>query len=276
VTYLMSMPSLDLMARSYYDGLHRLPPRHVYPKSLNVPEIESSGCSHNTSSVYGGTALACIEQTDICASDTGGCWNVGAGPCSAYREGQSRLQELESESILYLLNEVLRYSNMYSALPELLFTSSSLMHYPDRQMFGGIRDINSPALLCARWEKVARQLFETSLARIQIDMWDFARGTLAAGTSFEDELPPAYRGLCKMIKFKAVGWKNLNAFWAFTCLVLGLFCWVGSMEFNGKMVLVRSGERLCLWLNQLTRKAWELWCFTKNWFTDMVDRVFRN
>jgi len=264
------------MARNLHNGLYQLPSRHVYPEYPTPAEMESSGCSYNTSNLYSGTALACIERTDICTSETGECWSVGAAPHSAPRKGQDRVQELELESILFLLKTVLHYSSIYSALPEYFIFPSSTMPHPYGRGMGGIRYADGPMSLCARWEKVTRRLFETSLARIQIDIWDFARGTRATNAGYGDALPPAYRGLCKKIKFKAVGWKNLNAFWAFACLALGLFCWVGSMEFNGKMVLVSSGERLCFWVEQLARRTWELCCFTKSWFKGMVDRVFRN
>jgi hypothetical protein len=261
VSYLMFTSSLERIAVAYNRELGHLPTQYVYPDQRGYPSLEQE-CS-SASDVYNGTILACADRTDICVPETGECWDVLTVPDSASLKDQDQLQGAEAQSILFLLGKALRFTSIYDDIYELTFMGRS-----------EVQGIRNPSALCAQWEATARRLFETSLARAQVEIWDIARGTLAHTEGLVDQLPPAYRGICNMIKFKTVGWKNVNAFWTFTCLALGLFCWVGSMEFGGNMVVVIMGVHLYLGLKLLTQKTWEFYCFVKCWIKVLMDRVY--
>jgi hypothetical protein len=74
-----------------------------------------------------------------------------------------------------------------------------------------------------QWKVEARALFETSLARIQIDLRDHMRGAAANENGFANHIDSAFTDMCASYKFRAVGWRNVNA-WAFRLLLLLVVC----------------------------------------------------
>lgn len=73
-----------------------------------------------------------------------------------------------------------------------------------------------------QWKVEARALFETSLARIQIDLKDHMRGAAANENGFANHIDSAFMDMCASYKFRAAGWRNVNA-WAFRLLLLLVF-----------------------------------------------------
>jgi hypothetical protein len=61
-----------------------------------------------------------------------------------------------------------------------------------------------------QWKVEVTQLFQTSLARIQISARNIARGNPNAPTNLINfmDRTPELRGLCNMYKFKSTGWRN--------------------------------------------------------------------
>ena len=76
------------------------------------------------------------------------------------------------------------------------------------------------------WEKGVRSRFETALASMQVNLVNIVRGNtekpylhiLRSYWPQSIEIPTSYRGLCKLGKFQAVGWRNVST-WG----LLGLF-----------------------------------------------------
>ena len=73
------------------------------------------------------------------------------------------------------------------------------------------------------WMREVRTRFEITLASIQGNLVNIVRDNTERSTGFTNsiyyvELPPNYRGLCSLGKFRAVGWRNVSA-WG----LLGLF-----------------------------------------------------
>lgn len=63
-----------------------------------------------------------------------------------------------------------------------------------------------------QWKVEARQLFETSLADLQYAVLDIVRANRDEIPKSPPEIPPKLRGICRMGKFKSVGWRNVSAF----------------------------------------------------------------
>lgn len=76
-----------------------------------------------------------------------------------------------------------------------------------------------------QWEVEARQLFETSLAKMQFNVLDIVRGTDNKREEDFYGIPPEFRGMCKMAKFKSIGWQNVS-FWG----LLGLLFFAGAIS----------------------------------------------
>ena len=64
------------------------------------------------------------------------------------------------------------------------------------------------------WESEARSLFASSLARIQFDAWSIATAEGMNQPGFVDVTPDEGKGkLCKIWKFKSVGYTNISRGW---------------------------------------------------------------
>ncbi|KUJ14512.1 uncharacterized protein LY89DRAFT_784443 [Mollisia scopiformis] len=61
-----------------------------------------------------------------------------------------------------------------------------------------------------QWKVEAEKMFQTSLARMQINLFDFVRGTAAGYPGAYNTLPPEHRGMCAMVEIPTVGWRNVN------------------------------------------------------------------
>jgi len=89
-----------------------------------------------------------------------------------------------------------------------------------------------------QWKAEVRQLFENSLAQIQYVVLETVRGRSESWNLDYESIPPGFRGLCKMGKFKSVGWRNVS--------VWGLF---GLLSFAAGVSLASvKTEEQKLWL----------------------------
>ena len=79
-----------------------------------------------------------------------------------------------------------------------------------------------------QWKREVRRWLETSLARIQFNILDIARGTGNKGEDFA-QLNPKYRGICRMVKFRSNGWLNVNLWGLLSLAGLVYVTFIGSL-----------------------------------------------
>jgi hypothetical protein len=107
-----------------------------------------------------------------------------------------------------------------------------------------------------QWEAEAQNLFNVSLARLQLNVADFARGFQAPSSNgpqyntMDNESTHALFGAaCDVIKIEGVGWKNISFFWFVTLLTLSVVLTVGTIEIGDSLVLehvLRAARKLGL------------------------------
>src|SRR5204862_4833662 len=101
----------------------------------------------------------------------------------------------------------------------------------------------SKPLSDGHWMDEARNLFETSLARIQFDAWNIASGedqVHEGQDGFVNWTPGEAGNLCGFFKYKAEGYRNINL-GAFVGLVLTLpVLWFLSLEVGEVTGAVKS------------------------------------
>ncbi|KAL8783281.1 MAG: hypothetical protein Q9213_004715 [Squamulea squamosa] len=115
-----------------------------------------------------------------------------------------------------------------------------------------------------RWEDEVRYLFRSSLAQIQYNVLDTVRGTYTKtieqiprepydlkerksilGVEDGPDIPPGFEGICSMVKFNSVGWRNVSV-WGF----LGLLFLAGGISLGScrteeeKLLLVVGFEKV--------------------------------
>lgn len=149
--------------------------------------------------------MACTDKTSICDATGRICWDAGDRPLLILDD------QAEKDALLMLRIVLLRSNICHSTLYRggaALDASSKLYVY------------QSEPLATEQWKVEAKQLFATSLARIQIDLRDNMRGAAANEPGFVDLLPDEWRGVCDLYKFKAPGWMNIRV-WAFVCAIVG-------------------------------------------------------
>lgn len=125
---------------------------------------------------------------------------------------------------------------LYSLLPsideELRFLAAESL---DAQSL--LFDYHSSHIPADQWKNEVRGLFETLLARTQIQTRNIARGVPGKNPpKLQNMLRPAHEGMCKQYKFQAVGWKNIS-FWRFFAeFVAGLMvCFIGIRRKDGRL-----------------------------------------
>ena len=94
------------------------------------------------------------------------------------------------------------------------------------------------------WKLEVRQLFETSLARIQVNARNIARGPPDGNTDgLESLMRPEYEGMCHLYKFKSTGWRNVSTSGFLGAVGAGLIL----------MILGRHGASGELWFEKPLR-----------------------
>ena len=73
------------------------------------------------------------------------------------------------------------------------------------------------------WDVEARHMFQSSLAQLQYNVLETVRGSKNSLKYFnleeEPGNPPEFSGICSLVKFKSVGWRNVSV-WGFSGLLL--------------------------------------------------------
>jgi len=115
----------------------------------------------------------------------------------------------------WLMKWSLENSNVYDSIKWRLGTALLAQQKVSQFISRPLRDNH--------WETEARQLFETSLARIQFDAWGIARGEDRKQSGYVEVTPDEGKGkLCHLYKFNSTGHTNVNL-GAFIGLLLAPF-----------------------------------------------------
>lgn len=92
-----------------------------------------------------------------------------------------------------------------------------------------------------QWKKEVRQRFETSLAQIQFNVLDIVQGS--ADNENYQAIPPQFQGICNMIKFKSVGWRNVSVWGFFGLLLFAIAVSVASIKTEDEDLWLTVGAR---------------------------------
>jgi hypothetical protein len=156
-----------------------------------------------------GSVLGCLDRTYVCLSD-----EICGG-----------LQELEALGYSYDKRVTVLLYLFFSLL--LSGIGSSLAYRTAEALDANAKLVNGTSYLldAEQWKVEVTQLFQTSLARIQITARDIARANPntphAHSTNLADE-HPELRELCRMYKFRSVGWRNVGVFGFLGAIAVGL------------------------------------------------------
>jgi hypothetical protein len=117
-------------------------------------------------------------------------------------------------------------------------------------------------LALEHWKIEVQQLFNTSLARIQIDARNIARGPPSGNANgLRSFMRPYYSGICRMYKFNSIGWRNVS---------VSAFMWAISA---GLLVIILGVQRKDeqLWIEGPGTKAFEY--SARKWHKHLQPRV---
>jgi hypothetical protein len=185
-----------------------------YPQKRNDPIFPAETTFDNkwyyNTRGHGGV-LGCIDRTYICLQDE---------QCAPIRTWEAVLGSYDerAQPLIYLYLSALR-SNAGASLDyrraEGLDAASKLAGEGDLSL----------ALDTEQWKVEVTQLFQTSLARIQIEARNIARGNPNTPTSYSINLMetlPNLLELCNMYKFKTIGWRNISVSGFLGAIIAGL------------------------------------------------------
>ncbi|KAI9852075.1 MAG: hypothetical protein M1838_001872 [Thelocarpon superellum] len=157
------------------------------------------------------TVMACVDSTRWRDPITTDSWSNGYQAIPMSKDAQIRGgQQLFRESLVH--------SNIYWSLSQRGAAALQAQTKAGR--------IVSLPMGEEQWKDEAKALYETSLARIQIEARDIAHGTQARFAGWAKEEENEYLGpeIChQTFLFKADGWNNVNWAAAMSILVIGLF-----------------------------------------------------
>jgi hypothetical protein len=172
---------------------------------------------------YTGGIFACIDKAIICKPQGGICSDLWA-PDPGYGDTIFAPE-------IGLLSTSLASLATKKVLP---YRRASALDAQSR-MFS----VHSLPLAREQWKVEAEQIFQTSLARIQMTARKIARGTETANLSGPDLMDeyPRYRAMCQVFKFRTVGWKNISVAGVSFCVVGGLLIMICSIKSEEKLLV---------------------------------------
>jgi len=185
--------------------------RYLHPSNdpiftVNKEELEGSFPIYYKKHDAKYRVLACIDSHEICSPDE---------RCSSMTDLHSANMN-ESTTFppqYWLMKWSLEHSDIYHSIAKRLGAALVARH--------AISQYTSMPLSDRHWVVEARRLFETSLARIQLDAWGIGSGedrVYKGEDWYHDEKPAAVGDLCGIIKFQSTGYINIGI-WIF-CLVI--------------------------------------------------------
>lgn len=145
---------------------------------------------------WSAAVLGCVDRTNICSPDGTLCGSL------KYWGGLER-----SDGKASLVQSMLYFSLLSSDIGSAISFRRAEALDSTAYLVGSA----SSLLPKEQWKVEARQLFETSLARIQINARNIARGPQSGYTQYLiDIMHPKDKGMCYMYKFNSTGWSNIS------------------------------------------------------------------
>lgn len=185
-------------------------------KAQFPPEYPGPDLFFNNSTRAG--VLGCMDSYQLCKTKSGPCWNNGNA--SEIFEDHSIKKSTESQNVARLLLLALEYSSTCGAMQfrgaEALDAQKKLAH------------MQSLPLADQQWEVEAESLFRTSLARMQLNVFDVVRGSASNFQGYRNTLSAKDSGLCSMVKTKGSGVKNINVCGLLAIIFAVAFVWTIS------------------------------------------------
>jgi len=180
------------------------------------------------------TVLGCIDSAEFCSADKRFCWNIDndddmAALTQEYEMNPPR-QTVEGVLALQLLCVSIARSNVVQAA--LVAWSGNL------DARSKLYNQFSGSLQKEQWKEEVRKLFKTSLARLQGEVFDIARGTHSQTPFARNVMPDSFRGMCNIVKFPTDGWTNISLIWLIAIPLLVTVLWISTVQFGNKILLV--------------------------------------
>jgi hypothetical protein len=185
----------------------------AHQKAKFPPEYKGPTLYFNNSTRAG--VLGCVDEYRICKTQSGPCWtnkNITSIP------GPQNRDATEEENVATLLKLALDFS-----------TSCGSVQYRQAEALDAqakIADTQSLPLAPKQWQVEAEKIFQTSLARMQSNIYNIVRGTSANHDGYHDILDPNFRGICELVKIPTPGQTNINFWGAIGTVAAVVFVWV--------------------------------------------------
>jgi len=163
--------------------------------------------------------LGCADVAEIRNPETGNIWNPKAMDWNFLHSGD---WDPEQKNMLLLLVLSLWQSNTFNAVtsrPGSRFDAQS-------KLVGSL----SQTLSREQWKVEVRKIFETSLARLQGNVLDIARGVGKDLPYARNLLIKENMSLCHIVKLQSVGWRNISLFWLIILPTMAFLLWVLTIE----------------------------------------------
>jgi hypothetical protein len=164
--------------------------------------------------------LGCVDQFKVCRTVEGPCWDNGNFTTIFDNYVGEKATEEENVALLLLLS-----LDESSACGSTQFRGAEALDAQSK-----IAHMRSLPLAEKQWQVEAERMFQTSLARMQLNVFNVVRGTASTFDGYEDILEEQYRGICKLVKIPTIGWRNINFVGVIGVIVAVLLMWVISRK----------------------------------------------
>ena len=181
--------------------------------------------------------LACIDTSKICSTDGSNCWSMR----------DIVPPKMSSDPSFWLMKWSLQNPNVYDSNAWRLGTALQAQEK--------ISQYISQPLAPSQWEIEVSQLFATSLARIQYDVWGISTGEDRERPGYVEVTPVEGKGkLCGYYKFKTAGHKNVGLVALLGYTFLSLIIYILSLEVtwgrdgtNASRILIFGTILILIW-----------------------------
>jgi len=199
--------------------------------------------------------LACISNTEVCTSDGSVCWDINS---------PSDSDDLDQSPEFALL-----YASLYQT--DIFY---SIAKRQGRALLAQklVSQYFSEALDDYHWIDEMQSLFETALARTQINAWSVASGEDAVheGRDGYISITKGSGNLCGMYKYNPQGYQSLHFAVLLIVLVSVPSLWILSMDWNQ---VEQKGNRI--WANWRTSQLWKAISKSSNTMADVASSPFQ-
>jgi hypothetical protein len=140
--------------------------------------------------------LGCVDRTTICSPNGTVCGGL---------KYWSELEPSDTEDfrVVVMLFWSILQSNIQTAI---IYRAAEGLDAQTK-----IVGSYSLQLALEQWKIEVHELFKTSLARIQVDARNIARGPPSGhAEGLRSLMRPFYQGICRMYKFNSIGWRNVS------------------------------------------------------------------